>query len=302
MRVAMRRVLILLSSLMLLQIASDAWPQSTSIKLSGLGYIDYRSKPRFKVGDWVKYHFSSQSDGGKTEDHDLTILITGEEKFWGDECFWVETWSGGRTLQPSVSTILMSYSVFGDTAWLQHLQVYQRKSSDLDEDRHVVQELTRRVLGGKTSGEGRSSVTVLTDTLGPDTTSAAGVLYRCQKVGRRAGVGSVDEVGDSTIRNENWDKRTLYLSPRVPMTSLVKELDERWITRKAWKVGKSADAVLSYRMRGTGTLELIAFGSGGLEPRATPYYARKTMARGGTAPAGRPKAKPALKPAVRKRT
>jgi hypothetical protein len=30
--------------------------------------------------------------------------------------------------------MLISYSIFGDTAWLQHLQVYQRKSSSLNED------------------------------------------------------------------------------------------------------------------------------------------------------------------------
>jgi len=297
MRVTLRRVLILVSSVMLLQVASDVWPQSGNIRLSGLGYIDFRSKPRFKVGDWVKYHFTSASDGGKTEDHEFTMLISGEEVFWGDECFWVETWTGGRTLQPQVTATLMSYSIFGDTAWLQHLQVYQRKTAQLDQDGNLTQDLSRRVLGGKATGESRSTLTVRTDTLGVDTATVAGALYRCTKVGRKAGVGTVDDRGDSTIRNENWDRRTLYLSPRVPMTSLVRELDERWITRKAWKAGKSADAVQSYLMRGTGTLELESFGSGGIEPRVTPVNARKSIVRGVS-----PAHKPAGKPPARKRT
>src|SRR5205823_14028197 len=94
-----RRLLVLGCALLLLQVASTVRAQSIT-RLSGLGYLDYRSKPRFKVGDWVKYHFSSRTDDGKTEDHDMTILISGEEPVWGDDCFWIETWAGGRTLTP----------------------------------------------------------------------------------------------------------------------------------------------------------------------------------------------------------
>jgi hypothetical protein len=288
MRVTLRRLLVLASALLLLQIASDVWPQGGVTRLSGVGYIDYRGKPRFKVGDWVKYHFSSRTDDGKTEDYDMTILISGEEKFWGDDCFWAETWSGGRTLQPQTTSYLMSYSIFGDSAWLQHLQVYQRKSASLDEEHQVQQELIRRALGGKATGDDRPSLTVVTDTLGPDTVSIAAGTFRCVKVGRKAGVGSVEEHGDSTVRMENWDRRTLYLSTKVPMTSLVRELDERWVTRKAWKVGKSADARQSYVLRGSGTLDLLAWGSGGLEPRVTPEYARRAIPRKATPSGTRP--------------
>jgi hypothetical protein len=87
MRVVVRRALIAVFSLMLLQIASDVWPASGMVQMSGLGYIDFRGHPRFKVGDWVKYHFSSKSDGGQSEDYDMTTLISGEETFWGDDCF-----------------------------------------------------------------------------------------------------------------------------------------------------------------------------------------------------------------------
>jgi len=276
MRVVFRRVLILVTSLMLLQIASDVWPQS-SVKLSGLAYVDYRGKQRFKVGDWVKYHFTSTSDGGGHESYDMTLLVAGEEKFWGDDCFWLETWSGGASLHPQATAFLMSYSAFGDTAWLQRLMVYQRKSVEVDEDGNLRQELTRRVLGGKARGDDRPSLTVVADTLGRDTVHVASTVYTCTKVQRRAGIGSVDEVADSTARIENWDKRTLYLSPRVPLTSLVREIDDRWITRKAWKPGRSADAIQSYRMRGTGTLELVSFGSGGLTPKLTPVAARRQL-------------------------
>jgi hypothetical protein len=292
-RVVLRRVLILACSLLLLQIASDVWPQSIP-RLSGVGYVDYRNKPRFKVGDWVKYRFSSKSEDGRSEDYNLTILISGEEKFWGDDCFWLETWASGKSLPSQSTAILMSYSIFGDTAWLQHVQVYQRKTARLNEDRQIEQELTHRVLGGKVIGD-TPSLTVLTDSLGADTVTVGRGLFRCTKVVRKAGVGSVDEHGDSTVRIENWDRRTLYLSPRVPITSLVREVDDRWVTRKAWKVGKSAEAAQSYLTRGIGTLDLVEWGSGGLSPRLTPVYARRSLPGAGAS-------RPAKPPGARKRS
>jgi hypothetical protein len=288
MRVPVRPVLTLVFSLSLVQVASDVWPQGTAPRLSGLGYLDYRNKPRFKVGDWVKYHFTSKSDGGTSEDYEMTILIAGEEKFWGDDCFWVETWSKGRSLGAQQTAILMSYSVFGDTAWLQRLQTYQRKTAMLEDRTTITQQLVHRVMHGKATSDDRPSLTVLTDTLGTDTTSVAGTRYTCVKVQRKAGIGNTEERGDSTMRNENWDRRTLYLSPKVPITSLVREIDERWITRKTWMVGKSNEAVQHYRMRGTGSLDVVSWGSGDLEPVLTPVAARRSVFHTGETRPGKP--------------
>jgi hypothetical protein len=292
MRVPSRALLILAFALALVPFASDVFCAGNLPVLSGLAYIDYRDKPRFKVGDWIKYHFSSRSDDGRSEDYDMTLLISGEERFWGDDAFWLETWSEGRTLPPQKNAILMSYSAFGDTAWLQHLDVYQRKSASLLEKDVIVQELTRRVLGGRASSSDRASLTVLTDTVGTDTVNVTSGTYRCTKVVRKAGVGSVEELGDSTLRVENWSQRTLFLTPKIPITSLIRELDERWVTRKTWRVGKSGDAVRNYAMRGTGTLTLIGWGSGGLTPAVTPLNARGRMTR-------KPEARPVVKPRKR---
>lgn len=268
-----RRFLTLLACVAALaQLASDAWPQVTP-QLSGLGYIDFRTKPKFKVGDWVRYHFRSKADGGVTEDYTMTILISGEEKFWGDDCFWVETWSGGKSLQTQTTAYLMSYSIFGDSLWLEHLQVYQRKLAYRDPDQQLVQELVHRSMKSKPTTDLKPAITTLVDTLGADTATVALGTYRCVKVRRKAGIGMVDDRGDSTMRNENWDQRTLYLSSRVPMTSLVREVDDRWITQKTWKVGKSEDAIQKYVLRGRGSLDLEAYGSGDLKPLLTPEYA-----------------------------
>jgi hypothetical protein len=68
------------------------------------------------------------------------------------------------------------------------------------------------VIAGKSKGgDDHPPVTVLSDTLGPETVTVKPGLYHCLKVGRKSGIGSTQDRGDSTVRTENWDRRTLYL-------------------------------------------------------------------------------------------
>src|SRR5437667_8431576 len=62
-------------------------------KVDGIGLIDYSKKPDLHVGSWVKYHVKAKSDKGAVDDYSVTMLIAGEEKFWGEDCFWLETWT-----------------------------------------------------------------------------------------------------------------------------------------------------------------------------------------------------------------
>lgn len=260
---------------LLLAIASDVWSQEMVERMSGVGLIDFRDKPRFKVGDWVKYKFKSHTPDGRTrDDYEMTMIISGEEKFWGDDCFWVETWVKGKATPFKATAVCISYSVFGDTSWLQRLQVYHRKQADVDPDGGIYQELVRRSMKYRATPGNHPSFTILTDTLGMDTATVAKGFYRVQKVERRQGIGKTEERADSTQRIENWDRWTLSLSRQVPITSLVREQHEKWTTRKAWKAGDSEHATTDDVFRATGMLELVDFGSGNMIPRLTPEYAR----------------------------
>src|SRR5262249_29444747 len=77
--------------------------------INGIGLVDYAHKPTFKVGDWVRYRMLSHSELGESDDYTLTLLIAGEEDFWGDPGFWLETWAELSTGQPSIRAALMSY-------------------------------------------------------------------------------------------------------------------------------------------------------------------------------------------------
>ena len=65
---------------------------------------------------------------GKTLSFDKVLLIAGEEEWWGDPCFWIETWTDAPGRPPETVCALMSYAIFDDSLAIQHMQLYQRKS------------------------------------------------------------------------------------------------------------------------------------------------------------------------------
>src|SRR5262249_27886169 len=109
----MRRAIQLLAAVALAAVAAAPIVSAEDQLMNGIGLIDYGRRPDFKVGTWVRYHVTGQSVQGHSNDYDLTIGIGGEERFWGEECFWVETLMRGKSGSGLVAS-LMSYSVFDD--------------------------------------------------------------------------------------------------------------------------------------------------------------------------------------------
>ena len=105
---ATRLAAVALGLLALLPLQPRAAQQKVEL-VNGIGLIDYSQKPHFKVGDWVRYHVTGSSETGMHDDYEVTVLIGGEERFWGEDCFWVETWtepaSGGSR---AVATLMLS--------------------------------------------------------------------------------------------------------------------------------------------------------------------------------------------------
>src|SRR6185503_1597082 len=123
-----RAVLVLLALAALPAIAFAAKPSGP---VDAIGMLDYRQGPRFKVGDWVRYQTKGESAQGFKTDYTVTILIAGEELWWGEECFWVETQTVyAMRGEPEVTASLISYAVFEDTLPNRHFQRYIRKYND----------------------------------------------------------------------------------------------------------------------------------------------------------------------------
>jgi len=278
MRRAISLILIALPVAALLPLRSDGAAQRVTT-VNGIGLIDYTRPARFKVGDWVKYHVTGSSELGEVDDYDVTVLIAGAERFWGEDCFWVETWTGVGDRSPISVATLMSYSAFGDSAWLQNFQKYARKTiHEVHEDGTPIQTVMRRINTLNRRDAIKRDVTLRADTLGADTVQVARGLFQCTKVVMRQGVGMNAERSDSTTRDEVRENRTLYYTLRVPITSVVREDIENLIMRKTWKAGESEKAVVLTRERALGIARLVDFGSGGLTPQITPEYARRGIA------------------------
>lgn len=260
-------------------------------RINGIGLVDYSSKPTFKVGDWVRYRMTGQSEMGMSDDYEITVLIAGEEEFWGDRGFWIETWTDKPGALPKTVATLMSYSIFDDSLPIQHMQVYQRKTiTETDEQGNPVEIITKPAASMLTTRNlFKKPLMWDVDTLGSDTVTTPTGTYAARKVSIRQGTGATATIGDSSRYDEVRENRMVWMTPKVPITHVARESIENVIARRTWMLGRSAEgSPLLTRERGVGLARLVAAGSG-LKPRLMPADRRFP----GATPAKKPVAKSA---------
>jgi len=248
--------------------------------INGIGLVDYRVKPTFKIGDWVRYRMRSHSELGASDAYDLTLVIAGEEDFWGDPGFWLETWVDVPGAPPETRASLMSYEIFGDSVATQRLLLYMRRTiTILNEDgtpRIDINKPSASTL--KARREVMNPIRFTLDTLGVDTVQTPKGEFKVQKIRMRQGTGATQTVGDSSVYTEVRENRTSLYSMDVPITHLAREDIESINARKTWLIGRSGDALpLMTRDRGLGSARLIDFGHG-MAPRLVPERYRHTIA------------------------
>ncbi len=299
----MRRAILLLLLAAAGSLQSAPAASATYAPLNGIGLVDYSRKPAFRVGDWVKYRMMGRSELGVTENYYVTLLIAGEEDFWGDPGFWIETWTDEPGKPPETQAALMSYGIFSDTSAVERLQLYMRKTvTMLNEDGTAKMDINKPAAGMlKTRREVKNPVRWTRDSLGVDTVQTPQGTFKGMKVLFKEGTGATQTVGDSSVYTELRENRTSWYVNEVPITHLAREDIETIASRKAWLLGRSGDATpLSTRDRGLGSARLLGYGHG-LEARLVPEYLRHSLAEQQAAEraAARPRAvasKAAVKP------
>lgn len=249
-------------------------------QINGVGLVDYTRPPDFKVGDWLKYRMSGQSELGVDQSYTLTLLVAGELDFWGDRCFWLEAWQDLPGQPTEIITSAISYEAFKDPLAPQRLQFYTRAVVTTDsEGDPFIQIMSPGVNAFSLRREISHAGQVTRDTLGIDTCSTPLGEYRTLKIVHKEGVGITQSVGDSTTYFENREERTTYHSDKVMLTHLVREDVMGLSTQKSWLIGRSSQATpVAIRDRALGTARLIDMGRGGLEARAVPEKYRFTVA------------------------
>jgi len=259
--------------------APRGWAQATQV-MNAIGLIDYTHKPDFKVGDWVRYQMKGHSELGASDDYELTVVIAGEQDFWGDPSFWVETWVQRPGEPMRLRASLVSYQIFGDTLATQRLLLYTRRQIGvMNPDGTPKIDLNRPAAGTlKLRREAQLPSTFSLDTLGVDTVQTPVREYKAVRILRKEGGGATQVAGDSTIYTEVRENRTSYFTLDVPITHLVREDVESINSRKSWMIGRSGDAIpLAIRDRALGSARLVATGHGAVA-KMVPERERRTIA------------------------
>ena len=285
--------------------AAEAVPQSSISLINGVGLVDYTKKPDFRIGSWVRYRTQSNSNLGAKDDYVVTVLVAGEDRFWGDDGFWIETWTEVKDRPPLAIATLMSYSIFNDSLPIPRMQLYMRKSiSGIDEQGEPVETLVMRPAATlrRRSPIG-DDVSWAVEALPPDTADTPRGHFDCTRVLFRQGTGATQEQGDSTIYTEQRENRTVYMNSSIPITHLAKEDIEKLFSRRAWLAGRSREAApIALIERGFGSARVLDFGEG-LKPRLVPLRYQKPLrtaaAAGSVAPAPRT-ARPPVTPGRRR--
>lgn len=267
---------------------------------NGIGLVDYSHKPNFKVGDWARYRMSGKSEMGMSDNYELTLLVAGEEDFWGDPGFWLETWVEAPGQPPRALAALISYEAFSDTAAIQRLLLYTRKMITLlNEDGSPKIDINKPASSTlKARHDVMNPISWSRESLGPDTVTTPKGTFAVEKVLMKQGKGVTSALGDSTVYTELREDRTSHYSSLVPITRLVREDITTGSTRKAWLIGRSGDATpTTVRDRGEGAATLLDYGHGGKVPRMVPERLRKPLSAKAAPSAAAQPAKPAPKPA-----
>ena len=196
--------------------------------IDGSEMVDYTRAPNFGVGSWVTYHAVSNSALGYHSDYFITLLIAGEEEFWGERCFWLETWTKDAGADTFYTASLISYSAFGDTAAVNHIGWFVRKTiQHLGADGEPEQMLNKRDATefklrakdrNKRVEEGKETEKLI-DTLGVDTVAVPRGRFRGPVVREINRLVENAFRGDSTIYYIRQETRTRKLAEAMPILS-----------------------------------------------------------------------------------
>jgi hypothetical protein len=288
------RVLVACFAALLLALTARSAPAQQGSLLDAIGAVRYTNgRSIIQVGSWVSYHMTTSNSKGVTDDCTVTIMIAGEEEWWGEDCFWVETTAQRGTGPMVPAATLMSSAIFEDSTPLRNVLLYQRKRiGELDENGVPLQQTMRRgpaVI--KTREQPKLGLTVLVDTLGTDTVKTVKGDFVCLKVRTEKGLSSTAQSADSSQYSETRNVRLAYLTPLIPVTGNAHEEIESSTSRRNWLTGHSKDSSpLKLVDRTLTVLELVAYGTGGLESSLVPVEFRRSLAEQRAARAPKPKA------------
>lgn len=232
--------------------------------VDGIAMIDYSRGPRFKVGDWVRYVTKATSQQGYKTDYTVTILIAGEEMWWGEKCFWLETQNAFAGQAPEVTASLVSYAIFDDSLPSVRFGRYVRKYVEGrdEQGKYVVQPFRRAGNEITTRGFSEHNPPYQLDSLGTARVEVPKGTFDALRVRKTYRVVENVQDGDSTVYFEMVLAHTYSWSDKVPVTRLVSLEQDNVQRRRVWMIGESSNAPLNTVEHVAGGTRLEDFGTG----------------------------------------
>ena len=261
-------------------LAAPAPAQKPQSRINAIGLIDFTAKPPLKVGSWARYHMAAKSELGVVDDYTLTVLIAGEEHWWGEDCFWIETWTDQAAGGSQAVASLMSYDIFQDSLAMPHMQLYVRKViNGMTKDGTPIEEVYKRPASTLKQREPlESQFKTDIDSVGAERITVPKGDFDCRKVRYFQGRSQTGSKGDSTDYTELRETRTVFMNGSIPITHIVREDIEQVFTRRAWMVGYSKQATPTVTLdRTRGSAEPVAYGTSGLTPHMVPPNRAKSL-------------------------
>ncbi len=229
------------------------------------------------MGSWVHYRTVTDSWLGYHTDYEMWLLIAGEEEFWGQRGFWLETWTRDHGDDTLYTASLISDAAIGDTATLRQPTWFTLKTvfgldakGNPDVNIPIRDRTELRVAAadrGHRAPEEQGTHDHGFDSLAVDTCRLPVGEFR----GR--GVREINKVtqevmrGDSTVHYERVETRLRKLDDRIPITRMARE-DVRDIqTNDVWPTGESGKSTRRVLEDAKGITVLIDYGDHGLAPR-----------------------------------
>lgn len=262
--------------------------------VDAVAMIDYKHGARFKVGDWVRYQTKGESHQGYKTDYTVTILIAGEELWWGEKCFWVETQNSFSGREPEITASLLSYAIFEDSLPSVRFGRYVRKFVEgVDDKGQYLQQPFRRApaeISNRAFTESNPAHEL--DTLGVSPVGVPKGTFDALRVRRTYRAVETAQVGDSTVYWELVQAHTYSWSDQVPITRLVSIDQENTQRRRVWLIGESANAPLKIVEQVIGGTKLLDFGSGMKSVSIPERFQRPLSEQQSRAPKPGPRAAP----------
>jgi len=243
-----------------------------------IAMVDYQHPPDFKTGTWVRYSVTGGSVTGQSQAFRTTILVPAEERFWGDDGFWLETWTEVHPGVNGAAAALMSYATFQDSFPIQRMQHYMRKTAAPGDDKPTEEIVRRSITAARVRKWLTSTDDWKIDTLGADTLITPIGNLAVVKVRIQRGTGATQDTRDSTVYTEARETRIEYRSPQVPITHIARE-DIEWTSqRRAWRIGQSQEgAPFQLIERSWLSSRIVEKGQGGLHSMILPLSREKSL-------------------------